>query len=46
MWYKEQARAALRKERESQRVAESVYLMDILREGWENDDTRIRGNIY
>jgi hypothetical protein len=42
----EQARAALRKERESQRVAESVYLMDILREGWENDDTRLRRNIY
>jgi len=40
-----EARAAYRKERESQRVAESVYLMDILREGWENDDARIRRNI-
>ncbi len=40
-----EARAAYRKERGSQGVTESIYLMDILREGWENDDTRIRRNI-
>jgi hypothetical protein len=40
-----EARAAYRKERESQRVADSIYLMDILRERWENDDTRIRRNL-
>jgi len=40
-----EAREAFRKERELQRVADSVYLMDILREGWENNDTRIRRNI-
>ena len=40
-----EARAAFRKERESQRVADSIYLMDILRERWENDDARIRRNI-
>jgi hypothetical protein len=41
----QEARAAYRRERASQRVAESVYLMDILREGWENDDARLRRNI-
>lgn len=40
-----EARAAYRKERESQRVADSVYLIDILRERWDNDDTRIRRNV-
>ena len=40
-----EARAAFRKEREAQRVADSIYLMDILRERWENDDARIRRNI-
>ncbi|MCL2815433.1 MAG: DUF3990 domain-containing protein [Oscillospiraceae bacterium] len=40
-----EARAAYRKERESQRVSDSIYLIDILRGRWENDDTRIRRNI-
>jgi len=40
-----EARAAFKKERESQRVTDAVYLMDILRERWENDDMRIRRNI-
>ena len=39
------ARLVYRSEREQQRVVDSVYLIDILREGWENDDTRIRRNI-
>ena len=40
-----EARAAYKLERDSQRVADSVYLMDILRERWENNDARIRRNI-
>ena len=40
-----EARMAYRKERESQRVVDSVYLVDILRERWGNDDARIRRNI-
>ena len=40
-----EARMAYRRERESQRVADSIYLIDILRERWENDDVRIRRNI-
>ena len=40
-----EAKAAYRRERESQRIEDAVYLMDILRERWENDDPRIRRNI-
>ena len=40
-----EARLSYRKERERQKVTESVYLVDILREIWENDDVRIRRNI-
>ena len=40
-----EARLAYRRERGYQRAADSVYLMDILREGWESDDSRIRRNI-
>ncbi|MDR3295914.1 MAG: DUF3990 domain-containing protein [Clostridiales Family XIII bacterium] len=40
-----EARASYRKERGSSRAAESIYLVDILRGGWENDDARIRRNI-
>ena len=40
-----EARAAFRKERESQKVTDAIYLMDILRERWDNDDARIRRNI-
>ncbi len=38
------ARAAYRKERDSS-VASSIYLVDILREGWASDDARVRRNI-
>ncbi len=40
-----EARDAYRKERELQRVADSIYLVDILREGWASNDSRIRRNI-
>ena len=40
-----EARSAYRKERGRQRAAESVYLMDILRGGWESDDARLRRNV-
>jgi hypothetical protein len=36
------ARAAYRKERGIGGVTDSVYLIDILRGGWEDDDTRLR----
>jgi hypothetical protein len=37
-----EARLSYRKERGQQRVADSVYLIDILRGGWKSDDARIR----
>ncbi|MDR0671073.1 MAG: DUF3990 domain-containing protein [Oscillospiraceae bacterium] len=40
-----EARSSYRKERESSRAADSIYLVDILRGGWGNDDARIRRNI-
>jgi len=40
-----EARMAYRRERELRRVTDSIYLMDILRERWENDDARLRRNI-
>ena len=40
-----EARLAYRRERGRQRAADSVYLMDILRGEWGNDDVRIRRNI-
>ena len=40
-----EARSAYRKERGIERAADSVYLIDILRERWDNNDTRIRRNI-
>ena len=40
-----EARSAYRRERVRESVADSVYLMDILRGGWLDDDTRIRRNI-
>jgi len=39
------ARLAFRDERGRQSAADSVFLVDILRERWENDDPRIRRNI-
>lgn len=41
----QEARRLYRKERELQRVIDAVYMIDILRGGWENDDPRIRRNI-
>ena len=40
-----EARLAYRKERGLQRAADSVYLIDILRDRWDNDDARIRRNV-
>lgn len=40
-----EARSSYRRVREVRRVTDSVYLIDILRGGWENDDARIRRNI-
>lgn len=40
-----EARLAYQKERRQQRASESVYLIDILRGGWEIDDARIRRNV-
>ena len=39
------ARAAYKKEQESEKAIEAIYLIDILRERWEADDSRIRRNI-
>ncbi|MDR1061455.1 MAG: DUF3990 domain-containing protein [Clostridiales bacterium] len=39
------ARLSFRRERGARPAADSTYLMDILRGGWENDDARIRRNI-
>ena len=40
-----EARLSYKKGRGQQRAAESVYLIDILRGGWEINDARIRRNI-
>jgi hypothetical protein len=40
-----EARLAYRRERGRQGAADSVYLMDILRGAWGNDDVRIRRNL-
>ena len=40
-----EARLAYQRERGQQRAADSVYLMDILRGGWDSDDARIRRNL-
>jgi hypothetical protein len=39
------ARSAYRKERESRRAADDLYMLDILRGAWESDDARLRRNI-
>jgi len=36
-----EARSAYRKERGAHRAADAIYMIDILRGAWENDDTRI-----
>ena len=40
-----EARLAYRREIGRERAADAVYLMDILRGGWDNDDARIRRNL-
>ena len=40
-----EARLTYRRERGRERAVDAVYLMDILRGGWDNDDARIRRNI-
>ena len=40
-----EARAAYKKERSAQRTVDAVYMLDILRERWENDDSRIPRNL-
>ncbi len=39
------ARAAFRAERKAALVRDVVYMIDILREEWKNDDARLRGNL-
>ena len=40
-----EARAAFRAERKAAPVRDAVYMIDILREEWKNDDARLRGNV-
>ena len=40
-----EARAAFRAERKVAPVRDAVYMIDILREEWKNDDARLRGNV-
>jgi len=40
-----EARLSYRRERGQQRATDAVYLIDILRGEWENDDARIRRNV-
>ncbi|OUQ19609.1 DUF3990 domain-containing protein [Lachnoclostridium sp. An138] len=40
-----EARAASRAERKADPVRDAVYMIDILREEWKNDDARLRGNL-
>lgn len=39
------ARADFRSERNSKPVRDAVYMLDILREEWTNDDPRLRRNL-
>lgn len=40
-----EARAAFRAERKAAPVRDAVYMIDILREEWKNNDARLRGNV-
>ena len=40
-----EARAAFRAERKAAPVRDAVYMIDILREEWKNDDARLRRNL-
>jgi len=39
------ARQAYKKQSSLQQTLNAVYMLDIMREGWENDDSRLRRNI-
>ena len=39
------ARQAYKEQRSLQQILEAVYIFDILREGWDNNDARLRRNI-
>ena len=39
------AREAFRSERSKKRATDAIYLIDILREEWKNDDARLSGNL-
>jgi len=39
------ARQAYKKQRSLKQTLDAVYILDILREGWDNNDTRLRRNI-
>ena len=40
-----EARLSYRKERGMTRAVDAIYFIDIIREGWKNDDARIRRNL-
>ena len=40
-----EARAAYRRERAGRRASDSIFLLDIIRERWAEDDSRLRRNI-
>lgn len=40
-----EARAAFYAEHKAPLVLDAVYMIDILREEWKNDDARLQGNI-
>lgn len=40
------ARNALKEERKLARAADGIYMIDILREGWRDDDQRLRINLF
>lgn len=39
------AREAFRSERSKKRAADAIYMIDILREEWKNDDARLSRNL-
>lgn len=40
-----EARTSYRRERDRGRASDDIYLIDILREGWDTNDTRLRRNV-
>lgn len=41
-----EAREAYRREHSNRRASDAVYLIDILREEWKSDDSRLRRNLF